>query len=190
MGAKQSGGLEAARPNAVVWHKNGSCCLPEKTGPLMEWSMTSSDAADHRPAEATSQLRPITKPLTSPSRLPSDCAWKLDVTSRPSEVIRTAAGLMPLPTSTRTSTSPPLTNSGRGLDTVTSASRRGARQFAGATFAAAVDASTSAISETAAKHARSRPRVWRDLTEKGLGRPTFWYLAHRSTRTRSYASHS
>src|ERR1700729_3509454 len=160
VGAKQSGGLEAARPKAVIWHRNGSCCLPEKPGPLTEWSMTSSDAADHRPAEATIRLRPITKPVTSPSRLPSDCAWKLDVTSWPSEVIRTSAGLMSLPTSTRTSTSPPLTNSGRGLDTVASASRRDARRFAGAPCAAAVDASTSAISEPTAKYARSRPTLW------------------------------
>ena len=36
VGAKQSGGLEAARPKDVVWQRYGSCCLPEKTGPLME----------------------------------------------------------------------------------------------------------------------------------------------------------
>ena len=89
--------------------------------------MTSSDDANRLPSEATSRLRPIARPVTSPSRLPSDCAWKLDVTSWPSEVIRTSAGLVCLPTSTRTSTSPPLTSSGRGLDTVTSASRPGAR---------------------------------------------------------------
>src|SRR6516162_9243112 len=59
VGAKQSGGLEAARPKEVVWHRNGSCCLPEKTGPLMEWSMTSSDDANRLPTEATTRLRPI-----------------------------------------------------------------------------------------------------------------------------------
>ena len=36
VGAAQSGICAAARPKAVVWQKNGSCCLPEKTGPLME----------------------------------------------------------------------------------------------------------------------------------------------------------
>ena len=60
--------------------------------------MTSSDDADHLPAEATSRLRPIARSVTSPSRLPSDCTWKLDVTSWPSEVIRTSAGLVCLPT--------------------------------------------------------------------------------------------
>jgi hypothetical protein len=40
VGAKQSGGVAAASPKDVVWQRNGSCCLPEKTGPLIEWSMT------------------------------------------------------------------------------------------------------------------------------------------------------
>jgi hypothetical protein len=94
VGAKQSGGLAGARPKPVVWQTNGSCCLPEKTGPLTEWSMTSSDDAKCLPSEATSRLRPIARPVTSQSRLPSDCAWKLDVTSWPSEAIRTSAGLV------------------------------------------------------------------------------------------------
>ena len=36
VGAAQSGICAAAKPKAVVSQKNGSCCLPEKTGPLME----------------------------------------------------------------------------------------------------------------------------------------------------------
>ena len=36
VGAEQSGGLAGFRPKEVVWQTKGSCCLPEKTGPLME----------------------------------------------------------------------------------------------------------------------------------------------------------
>src|SRR4051812_5128793 len=50
VGAEQSGWLAGARPKAVVSQKNGCCCGPENTGPVIGWSTIRSAAT--RPADA------------------------------------------------------------------------------------------------------------------------------------------
>jgi len=78
----------------------------------MAWSVTVSVATWSR-VLAVSRLRPIRRPVTSPSRLPSGWAWKLRVTLVPSAVTRTLEARVPRGTRTWIRISPPLTSSGR-----------------------------------------------------------------------------
>src|SRR5580692_759178 len=82
----------------------------------------------------------------------------------------TLAGEVCCGTSTRTRTSPPLTSSGRGLETVTSASRPGGPLLDGPAACAALGAANRATAETAASHPRGRPRIC-ILTQILLTRP-------------------
>jgi hypothetical protein len=103
--------VAAARPNASVWQMNGSWRGPEKIGPSIGW-LTTRSCARRPPATAVTRCGPLVRPVNSASEEPSGCGYTDAGLGRPSTSSRTWS--VPV---TRTSTSPPLTKDGRGLET-------------------------------------------------------------------------
>src|SRR3954452_8315925 len=98
---------------AVSWHTHGCSCGPEKRGPPFGWFVTTSFAA-RLPAFATIVLLPTLRWVTRPSTFPS--AAFLNALLRFLWRTVTRSFFVYFTPPIRTSASPPLTRSARGLE--------------------------------------------------------------------------